>query len=162
MNLFLVNGSFLFILPSYVYKCFSGPPAPPETFLPPSPENITRSQPIANYVPAPSYNPQEKLNYQSRPPPRLPLKRISLSQRHGLSLLLQLFPIIRLQLRVLNPFLRPILTEATNMILRRLEVDEFVADTLLHEDTTGMLGNDRLLVLENIEISKRGGRKVGE
>lgn len=67
--------------------------------------------------------------------------------RHALHLFTQRPPIIRLQLRILDTFLRPLLVQSTNMVLRLLEEEQFVADAFLDEDAAGVLLDDRFLVL---------------
>jgi hypothetical protein len=70
-----------------------------------------------------------------------------LAQRHHLNGLHKPSPAICLQLRILDPLLRPILVQPGNHVLAILEVIKFVADALLDEDTAGMLRNNRLFVL---------------
>ena len=64
-----------------------------------------------------------------------------------LNLIPQPPPIIRLQFRILDALLTPILMHTTDMILRALEVVEFVADAFFDEDATGVLVCYRLFVL---------------
>jgi hypothetical protein len=68
-------------------------------------------------------------------------------QRHPLHLLTQPPPIIRLQLRILNPFLAPVLVQAADMVLALLEEQQLIANALFDEDAAGVLGDDGLFVL---------------
>jgi hypothetical protein len=70
-----------------------------------------------------------------------------LSNRHTLHLLGQGAPIIRLQLSILDTFLRPFLMQSTNVILALLEEEKFIADAFADEDAAGMLLDNGLLVL---------------
>lgn len=81
--------------------------------------------------------------------PRLVL----VAQRHSLCFLLHLLPIVGMQFRVLNPFLRPILTQTANMILGRLEVHQLVSNTLSNENTSSMLRNNWLFVLHMVSMN---------
>jgi hypothetical protein len=81
--------------------------------------------------------------------PQAPMHHFSISQWHTLKLFLELFPIIGLQLRILHPFLRPVLTQAADVILRALEEYKLISDALLDENSSGMLSNNRLLVLSD-------------
>ena len=67
--------------------------------------------------------------------------------RHALELVIELPPVICLQLRVFHPLLRPVLVPPADLVLRVLEVRQFVTQALLDEYTARMLRNNRLLVL---------------
>lgn len=67
--------------------------------------------------------------------------------RHALDLLTERSPIVRLQLRVLDALLAPLLVQPGDVVLALLEEQELVTNTLFDEDAAGMLLHDRLLVL---------------
>lgn len=73
--------------------------------------------------------------------------RRSLPRRHSVDFLAERTPVIRLQLRVLDALLAPVLMEPADVVLAGLEEDELVPDTLLDEYSTRMLLHDRFLVL---------------
>lgn len=62
-----------------------------------------------------------------------------LPRRHPLDLITESTPIVRLQFRVLDSFLAPVLVQPTDMVLALLEVDEFISDALLDEHAPRML-----------------------
>lgn len=70
-----------------------------------------------------------------------------LCTRHALHLFTQRPPIIRLKLRVLDTFLRPLLVQTTNVVLRFLEEEELVADAFADEDAARVLLDNGFLVL---------------
>lgn len=45
--------------------------------------------------------------------------------------------------------------QSAYLVLRLLEVSQFIPDTLLDEDTPRVLFDDRLLVLEKVSITTR-------
>ena len=69
------------------------------------------------------------------------------ADRHILDLLAQCPPIVRLQLRILDELLAPVLMKLANMVLRLLEEDQLVPDALFDEYAPSMLVDDGLLVL---------------
>lgn len=72
--------------------------------------------------------------------------------RHILHLLTPRPPIIRLQLRVFDPLLTPILMQLADVVLTLLEEEKFVSDALLDKHPPRVLVHDGLFVLE-IHIS---------
>jgi hypothetical protein len=72
---------------------------------------------------------------------------VSVPKRHALQLIQQPSPIISQHLGVLDPFSRPVLVPATDVVLCRLESDELVADALLDKNGPIVLLNNGLLVL---------------
>lgn len=87
-------------------------------------------------------------------PPRLLLASPPnlLAQRHSLDLFAKRPPVVRLELRILDTLLAPVLMQLAGVILRVLEVEQLVADALLDEDAAGVLLHDRLLVLHTKAI----------
>jgi hypothetical protein len=75
-----------------------------------------------------------------------------LAKRHTLKLLVQLLPVVGLQFRVFDPFLRPILVPTTHMVLRGLEVDELVSNAFLDENASSVLVDYRFLVLSRLLV----------
>lgn len=65
-----------------------------------------------------------------------------LSRRHPLYLIAQLSPVIRLQFRILDSLLTPVLMQAADVVLALLEVDEFVPDAFLDEHAPRVLLHD--------------------
>jgi hypothetical protein len=61
-----------------------------------------------------------------------------------------LLPVIGLQLRILYTLLCPLLVPPADMILRLLEKDEFISNTLLDKHATSVLSNNGLLVLKEV------------
>ena len=59
--------------------------------------------------------------------------------RHPLDFVAQATPVIRLQFRVLDTLLAPVLMQPADVILALLEVDKFIANTFCDEDAPGML-----------------------
>jgi hypothetical protein len=76
----------------------------------------------------------------------------STSYRHALQLVIELPPVISLQLRVFHSLLCPVLVPPADLILRVLEVRQFVTQTFLDEYATRMLRNNRLLVLLYVRL----------
>ena len=72
----------------------------------------------------------------------------SVPQRHMLDILVEPPPIVRLELRILDALLAPILMQSTHLILRVLEIDQLIANTFHDEYTSGVLVDDGLLVLK--------------
>lgn len=70
-----------------------------------------------------------------------------ITQRHPFDGVDASTPIVRLEFRVLDPLLRPVLVEARDAVLAVLEVQQFVAQALDDEDAAGVLGDDGLFVL---------------
>lgn len=79
-----------------------------------------------------------------------------LPRRHTLDLVTQSTPIVRLQFRVLDPFLAPVLVKPADMVLALLEVDEFISDALLDEHAPRVLLHDRFFVLRMAGVSAVG------
>ena len=72
------------------------------------------------------------------------------SHRHVFDFITQCSPVVGLQFCILDSLLGPVLVQATDVILRLLEEDQLVANTLLDENAAGMLVNNRLLVLSTV------------
>ena len=66
----------------------------------------------------------------------------SISCRHIFDLVTQCPPIIRLELRILNPLLTPVLMESADVILRLLEKDELIANAFPDKDSASVLIDD--------------------
>ena len=97
-----------------------------------------------------------------RPPPSPHhTARPLIAQRHALNGIHAPAPIIRQQLRVLDPLLRPVLVQARDAVLAVLEIQQFVAQALEDEDAAGVLGDDGLFVLYE-KLSGRSSRASGE
>jgi hypothetical protein len=77
----------------------------------------------------------------------------SLRTRHTLHLLGKRAPIIRLQFRILDSFLRPLLMQSTNMVLTFLEEEELVAYAFYDENAAGVLLDDGFFVLFCYELA---------
>lgn len=71
----------------------------------------------------------------------------SVTKRHPLNPINQPSPAIRLQLRILNPLLRPLLMQPRNPRNRALEKHNLVPHALLDKNSARVLVDDRLLVL---------------
>lgn len=71
----------------------------------------------------------------------------SVAQGHALELVHEATPVVGQHLGVLDPLGGPVLAPAADAVLRRLEGDELVPETLAHEDGSVVLLDDRLLVL---------------
>lgn len=65
-----------------------------------------------------------------------------LPRRHPLHFITQSPPVIRLQLRIFDSLLTPVLVQTTDMVLARLEMDELVTNALLDEHAARMLLHD--------------------
>lgn len=65
---------------------------------------------------------------------------------------MQLLPIIRLQLAILDPLLRPLLVPPADAVLAGLEVPELVVDAFFDEDAAGVLGYYAFLVLLRVSV----------
>lgn len=72
---------------------------------------------------------------------------MSLPKGHALQLIQQTAPVVGQHLGVLDSLARPVLVPAADVVLRRLERDELVADALLDENGPVVLLNNRFLVL---------------
>lgn len=75
------------------------------------------------------------------------LWRALVAQRHALELIEQPSPVVSKHLCVLDSLSSPVLVPAADVVLRRLERDQFVADALLDKDGTVMLLDNGFLVL---------------
>lgn len=67
--------------------------------------------------------------------------------RHPLNFIAQATPVLRLQFRVLDTLLAPVLMQAADMILALLEVNEFITNAFRDEDTPSMLLHNGFFVL---------------
>lgn len=76
------------------------------------------------------------------------------ARRHTLQLVQQTPPVIGQHLAVLDALLRPVLVPARNVVLRRLEIHQFVAQALLDEDRPVVLCDDGFLVLGRTSIPR--------
>lgn len=69
------------------------------------------------------------------------------TQRHALELVEKPPPVVGQHLRVLDALLGPILVPAGHVVLRGLEGNELIADTLFDEDGAVVLVDDGFFVL---------------
>ena len=99
------------------------------------------------YISYAAQSTQHCLRYNTLTQPFSPTPQNLIPQRHVLDFLAEPAPIIRLELRVLDALLAPVLMGPADMVLRELEIGQFVADALLDEDASGVLVDDGLLVL---------------
>ena len=67
---------------------------------------------------------------------------VLVTQGHALELVQETAPVVRQHLGVLDSFPCPVLIPAADVVLRRLESDELVSDTLLDKDRPVMLLDD--------------------
>lgn len=72
----------------------------------------------------------------------------SLPRGHAVDFLAQRPPVVRLQLRILDSLLAPVLMQMADMVLAGLEIDELVPDAFLDEHPERMLLHDRFLILQ--------------
>jgi hypothetical protein len=82
------------------------------------------------------------------------------TRRHTLQLVQQPPPVVRQHLAVLDALLRPVLIPARDVVLRRLEVAQLVAQALLDEDGAVVLRYDGFFVLTtNVsnQLEAKGG-----
>lgn len=73
--------------------------------------------------------------------------RALVAQRHALELIQESTPVFGQHLCVLYTLSSPVLVPSTDMVLCRLEGDEFVADAFLDENGAIMLLNNGFFVL---------------
>ena len=76
------------------------------------------------------------------------LTRRLICGRHTLDLLTERSPIIRLQLRVLDALLAPLLVQPGDVILALLEEKELITDAFPDEDAAGVLLDNGFFVLQ--------------
>lgn len=70
-----------------------------------------------------------------------------LARGHSFDLVTQRTPIICLELRILNPFLTPVLMQAADMVLASLKNQQLVADAFFDQHASGVLLHNRSFVL---------------